>query len=199
MGLISSREISISENQKGMTPMTAIVYFSRAGENLINGKTTRLETGNTQLLAQMLAQILTEQDDTRHVSLHALTALHTYPDSYEETLERARRENTTAIAPISLPESEKTLLLGYPVWWGSLPAPVETYLESTDLSGKNLMPFCTHEGSRFGRTITQIAQLQKNARVLEGLPVRGSAVRQAEQAARNWLLSHAGILANSSV
>lgn len=192
--------------------MTAIVYFSHAGENLINGKTTRLKTGNTQLLAQMLARLLTEQDDTRHVSLHELTALHPYPDSYEKTLERTRREDTTdemvtmattargtEIAPISLPESEKTLLLGYPVWWGSLPAPVEAYLESTDLSGKNLLPFCTHEGSRFGRTLTQIAQLQKKAQIFEGLPVRGSTVHQAEQAARNWLLSHAGILANPSV
>ena len=42
-----------------------------------------------------------------------------------------------------------------------------TFLEQRDLSGKTIIPFCTHGGSGFSRTIETIRKKQPGARVQE--------------------------------
>lgn len=39
------------------------------------------------------------------------------------------------------------VFVGFPIWWHATPAPVNTFLESYDLSGKLIIPFCTSGGS----------------------------------------------------
>jgi len=36
-----------------------------------------------------------------------------------------------------------TILIGFPVWWYTAPTIINTFIESLDLSGKILIPFCT--------------------------------------------------------
>ena len=36
-----------------------------------------------------------------------------------------------------------TILIGFPIWWGVAPTVVNTFIESKDFTGKNLIPFCT--------------------------------------------------------
>lgn len=43
-----------------------------------------------------------------------------------------------------------TILLGYPVWGGQAPKIMLTFVESVDLSGKTVVPFCTSNSSPFG-------------------------------------------------
>ena len=45
-----------------------------------------------------------------------------------------------------------TIFLGYPLWWGTMPRIVETFLESCDLAGKKLIPFATSGGSGLGKS-----------------------------------------------
>ena len=40
-----------------------------------------------------------------------------------------------------------TILIGFPIWWGVAPTVVNTFIESKDFTGKNLIPFCTSGGS----------------------------------------------------
>ena len=35
------------------------------------------------------------------------------------------------------------VMIGFPVWWYTLPAIINTFIESLDLTGKTLIPFCT--------------------------------------------------------
>ena len=39
--------------------------------------------------------------------------------------------------------SYDTVIVGFPIWWGVAPRIIETLLESCDLSGKKIIPFCT--------------------------------------------------------
>ena len=55
-----------------------------------------------------------------------------------------------AALPDSL-EKYSTLLLGYPIWWGQAPKIVYTFLESVNVSGKTVIPFCTSASSDVGR------------------------------------------------
>ena len=44
------------------------------------------------------------------------------------------------------------VIIGFPIWWGVAPRIIETFLESYDLSGKTVIPFCTSGGSGVGRS-----------------------------------------------
>ena len=35
------------------------------------------------------------------------------------------------------------IFVGFPVWWGREPSIIDTFLESYDLAGKKVIPFCT--------------------------------------------------------
>ena len=45
------------------------------------------------------------------------------------------------------------VFVGYPVWWHATPAPVNTFLESYDFTGKLVIPFCTSGGSDIDETM----------------------------------------------
>ena len=64
---------------------------------------------------------------------------------------------------------------------------VFTFLESYDLSGKTIMPFCTHEGSGLGRSEKDIAKACPKASVLEGIAVPGSSASSAEAKVARWI------------
>ena len=66
------------------------------------------------------------------------------------------------------------ILLGYPNWWASIPMPIATFLESYDFSGKQIIPFCSHGGGRFGQSLTAIAKLAPNADMGQALAINYS-------------------------
>lgn len=45
-----------------------------------------------------------------------------------------------------------TVLIGFPIWWYEAPRIIQTFLESYDFSGKNIVTFATSGGSGMGRT-----------------------------------------------
>ena len=39
------------------------------------------------------------------------------------------------------------IFIGYPIWWGDTPRIIQTFMESHELNGKTMIPFCTSGGS----------------------------------------------------
>lgn len=75
-----------------------------------------------------------------------------------------------------------TVYIGYPIWWGTMPKIINTFLETYDLSGKTIMPFCTSGGSAIGSSVAAIRNLCPNADVKDGM--RGTsttAIAQIEE------------------
>lgn len=52
-----------------------------------------------------------------------------------------------------------TILLGYPIWGGKAPNILCTFLESMDLSGKTIVPFCTSNSSQFGSSDKELKKI----------------------------------------
>ena len=52
--------------------------------------------------------------------------------------------------------------------------PIASFLEEYDFSGKQIIPFCSHGGGRFGQSLTAIAKLAPDANMGEGLSVHYS-------------------------
>lgn len=63
-----------------------------------------------------------------------------------------------------------------------------TFFDEYDLSGKTIVPFNTHEGSEDSGTYSDIADLEPDADVVEGLAIRGGDMESDQtETVRNWL------------
>lgn len=103
-----------------------------------------------------------------------------YPEPYDETLKAAREEMSSGtfpeIRPVDVNLSDYDIVfIGTPVWYGTYAAPVGSFLKAADLSGKTVIPFCTHGGGGAGRTFADIGRAVPSAKVvLSGFAARGS-------------------------
>ena len=170
-----------------------IAYFSRPGNNYVNGNIVNLPVGNTEVIAKMI-QEMTGGD------LFHIEAVNAYPEDYTETTDVAQEELRTNARPkltrhLETMASYDVIFLGYPNWWGTMPMPVFTFLEEYDFSGKTIAPFCTHEGSGLGRSVSDIRKMCPKSTVLEGLAIRGGDVKNARGEVAGWLRDNIGMTA----
>lgn len=77
-------------------------------------------------------------------------------------------------------------MLGYPIWWGEAPNIVWNFVESSDLAGKTMIPFCTSSSSGLGSSGETLQALSPNADWQNGQRFSGS-VEAAT--VRQWALS----------
>lgn len=115
-----------------------------------------------------------------------------YPSQYRATTQQAREELDNNYLPairnqINNISSYDTIILVYPIWWGTIPQIVKRFLQDNNFSGKTIAPICTHEGSRMGRSVTDIKALCPNSTITEGLDVRGGNVGSARNTVRDWI------------
>lgn len=164
---------------------TLIAFYSRKGENYLNGSIVNLTVGNTEVAAKMIQKI-TGGD------LFRIDTVQPYPADYNATTKVALDEKKKNARPVLTQTAEnidscEVVYLGYPNWWGTFPMAVFTFLESYDFSGKSIIPFCTHEGSGLGNSEHDIRKLCPQANVFSGLAIRGGSVKTAGDVIRNWI------------
>ena len=61
-----------------------------------------------------------------------------------------------------------TLYLGYPIWHGQAPRILSTFVESCDLEGMRVIPFCTSGSSGIGSSADSLAEQAGGGAWLEG-------------------------------
>lgn len=149
--------------------------------------------GNTQYVAELIGR-------ETGGDLFAIETTQEYPTTHEPLLDFAYEEKAEDRRPelasrIEDPDRYDVIFLGYPNWNADLPMPLYTFLEENDFSGKTIIPFTTHGGSGFSRTIETISELQPNAEVLsDGLSISRNDVPDAESEVTAWIGSLEGIL-----
>lgn len=153
-------------------------------------------TGNTEALAAKIAKAA-GADTARIIPQEPYTSEDL---NYNDDSCRANQELTSdsrpAITPLTADVSQyDVILLGYPIWWGQCPPVVRTFLDSYDLSGKRIMPFCTSGSSGIGGSIEKIRELCPNSTVTEGF--RGTSSTTDEQIDA-WLSSNQFPVASSA-
>ncbi len=175
---------------------TLVVYFSmpetdnpdnmtREEDNsavVINGKVL----GNTQYVAQLI------QEQTG-ADIFRIVPEKPYPTNHRLLVDLAKEEQNQNARPaiagkIENPGAYDTIFIGYPNWWGDMPMILYTFLEQYDFSGKTLIPFCTHGGSGFSRTIQTIQDKQPDATVIRnGYSLSRSRMERAPSSVSEWL------------
>lgn len=125
--------------------------------------------------------------------LFAIETVQDYPATHDPLLEFAYNEKADNARPelatqIENLDSYDVIFLGYPNWNADLPMPLYTFLEEYDFSGKTILPFTTHGGSGFSRTIQTISKLQPGAAVIsDGLSISRNSVSRAESDVAAWV------------
>ncbi len=146
-----------------------------------------------QMLAAAMALMLTacgsgekpEQEIPRQDSIPETT------EDSSGTAERAEQEADDNVRPEftldANPEEYDVIFVGYPIWHYQMPMVMQTFFDTYNFSGKTILPFNTHLGSRGSGTYEDIAELEPDATVLEGLAVNGEQVQGAETEMEDWL------------
>ncbi len=125
--------------------------------------------------------------------LFEIKTVQEYPGTHEPLVDQAAQEQDEAARPELASHVEdmdryEVIFLGFPNWWGDMPMPLYTFLEEYDLGGKQVIPFNSHGGSRFSRTIETIQDLQPGADVVtDGYTVSRNDMNQAAAGIENWL------------
>lgn len=143
-------------------------------------------SGNTAKVARFIA-------DGAGADLFEIKTSKPYTKDYNAVLDVAKAELNSNARPalakhLNNMAQYDTVFVGYPCWWGTIPMAVFTFLEEYDFSGKRVIPFVTHGGSSFGRSINDIKKAVPGAKVEDnGLSISGSRVSGAQSQVTKWL------------
>lgn len=170
-----------------------IVYFTAAensGVDAIASASYTTINGNAVGRVRAVADMIQKETGGELFSIQTSTV---YPADGGELIDQAadeqndnfRPELTTHIEDLSAFE---TIFIGYPNWWYDMPMALYSFFEEYDFSGKTIIPFNVHNGSRFSSTISTIQGLEPNATVItDGFTVSERSVADAEKDVVEWL------------
>lgn len=135
-------------------------------------------TGNTKKVAQNLAKALdADIYEIKPAVPYTTDDLNWRDKTARSSVEMSNESSRPEMAEndISIKEYD-VIYLGFPIWWGTAPRIVKTFLEKHDFSNKKIVLFATSGSSGMGNTaedlkpsVATIAQI-KPGKVLNGNP-----------------------------
>ena len=153
---------------------------SGASLMLASGK----KMGNTELLAEMLCDMI--GCESKAITLTG----EKYPSSYNDTIAVAgtelKEDARPDIQPVNISEFG-TIILVYPIWWGTIPMPVATFLTDNDFTGKEVLLLATQGSSGFAKSTADVKELIPGASVKEGISIYCDDIPKAREEIRQWI------------
>ena len=172
---------------------TLIVYFAVADNSEVDVASSASVVeydGAAMGKISALAKMIADKTDADVISLDVDSV---YPQDIMAVLDYAQDEQDRDHRPVILNPIENfeqydTVFVGYPLWWYDLPMVTYSLFDDYDFSGKTIIPFCTHNGSRFSGTIGTIEDLEPDAIVIrEGFTVSEWDILEAADDVNAWL------------
>lgn len=175
-----------------------VVYFSQpenaslAGVDGVSGASLLQKNGTTMGSNAWIAQLIQSQTNA---TLFRIETVNPYPTEHQPLLDFAENEQRQGTRPqiksrIEDFASYDTVFVGYPIWWYKMPMVMYSFFEQYDFSGKKIIPFTVHGGSRFADSLSEIKRLQPNANlVTAGLAISRSDIldRDIPDTVFQWL------------
>lgn len=182
---------------QGVAAKPLVIYFSQPeqvelkGVDAVSGASALLKNGTAYGSNQYVASYIAEKTGA---DLFRIETVQDYPTAHQQLLDFAQNEQRQNIKPAlrALPNltDYDTVFIGYPIWWYKMPMPLYSLFEQVDFSGKKLIPFTVHGGSRFSDSLREIPRLQPNAELIkEGLAISRDDIGDSdlEQRIDKWL------------
>ncbi len=163
---------------------TLVIYYSRTGENYVNGSIRKIEKGNTELVAEYIQKAV-------DADLFQVDTVVPYSDDYMTCINEAKQE----LQKDARPELKKMLsdispydkiVIAGPCWWGTYPMAIFTQLDALDFTGKQVFALMTHEGSGQANSEKDLKKHCKGAKIGKGLAVHGGSITSEEKTVAEW-------------
>lgn len=161
-----------------------IIYYSRKGQNYVNGSIKSIYKGNTEYCAEFIQGAVGGD-------LFEVETVREYSADYMECTSEAQDELRSGERPElreyldSLDGYDNIFVCG-PCWWGTYPCGVFSLLEKLDFADKRVFALMTHEGSGLGHCESDLKKLCTGATVGRGLAVHGADAPKSEREVAAW-------------
>lgn len=161
-----------------------ILFYSRKGENYVNGSVKNLEKGNTRIAAEWIQKAVGGD-------LFEIETVKEYPADYYQCTDEAKEELRRKDRPelkqyLEQIDGYQNIFVCGPCWWGTYPMAVFSQVERLTFTGKKVMAVMTHEGSGLGSGEKDLREVCKGAVFGKGLAVRGAEILGAEKVITDW-------------
>lgn len=188
--VVSERPIPTTVSRTGGKVLVA--YFSVPETDVVDassGANRLVSDGKLQGNTEYVAAVIREATGG---DLFEIKTVHTYPGTHKELIDAAKKESDEDARPalathIKNLNEYDVVFVGFPNWWYDMPQPLYTFFDEYDFSGKTVVPFCTHGGSRFSDAIKTIREMEKGATVLDGYAIARDHVSSSKDGIQNWL------------
>lgn len=141
--------------------MSLSLFAQHKASNAVGSKTLVVyfsATGTTKTVAQKIAKAtggtLATIEPTKAYTAGDLDWTNAKSRS---TIEMKNPKARPACKKINT-EGYTTIYLGYPIWWNEAPREVNTFIESSNLKGKKIIPFATSGGSGIANSVKVLKQ-----------------------------------------
>ncbi len=106
----------------------------------------------------------------RNADVFEISLVQPYPSTYDSTIAAVRDQRESKQWPALVNAKADlakydTVFLGYPIMFGSFAPPIYSFLDSNDLSGKVVVPFCTYGSGGRKASAGELKALAPNANV----------------------------------
>lgn len=169
-----------------------IVYFTSPetdGVDTSSGASRLVSNGKLYGNTEYVATLISEETGG---DLFQIKTVHAYPGAHKELIDVAKKEVESKARPklathIKNLADYDVVFVGFPNWWYDMPMALYSFFDEYDFTGKTLIPFCTHGGSRFSQAEKTIATLEKGAKMQKGLAISRNNVNTSGESVSKWL------------
>ena len=167
-----------------------IIYYSRKGENYVNGNIEKLAKGNTEICAEYIQKAVGGD-------LFEIETVREYGATYRACVEEAKKEWQEDARPelkayLEDVTAYDNIFVCGPCWCGTYPMAVFTQLEKLDFTGEKVMGLMTHEGSGLGSSEQGLKKACRGAVFGTSLAIHGAEARASEQKIAEWAVRSVG-------
>ena len=148
-GLIAAAVTALALCACESTPKSLVVFYS--------------QNGATKKVAEIFQK-------SRNADVFEIALAKPYPSTYDSTIAAVGAQRESKQWPALLNAKADiakydTIFLGYPIMFGSFAPPIYSFLDSNDLSGKVVVPFCTYGSGGRKASAAELKTLEPNANV----------------------------------
>ncbi|RRD02018.1 flavodoxin [Prevotella sp. OH937_COT-195] len=177
--------VSAQSQTMGKTKRILIAYYSLKGEKRTKKGMVNLSCGFTEQMAMKIHGYV--GGDMCHIENKL-----SYPKRYEIMKKVAKIEWKSGKRPELKPlpvniDDYDVVFLGFPIWFGTFPPAMFTFLQQYDLSDKVIIPFSTSGATVWGHTLEILHGQYPDAVILEGLNLRSLKVDTSDKKINKWL------------
>lgn len=181
-----------SANEVSSKSKVLVVYFTSPetdGTDTSTGASRLVSNGKLYGNTEYVAILISEETGG---DLFQIKTVHTYSGMHKELIDDAKKENELKARPklathIKNLADYDVIFVGFPNWWYDMPMPLYSFFDEYDFTGKTIIPFCTHGGSRFSQAEKTIASLEKGAKMRKGLAISRNNVPDSKESVLKWL------------